>query len=637
MNSSGERVVLRVGGYPSKIIARPIANTAEGPHRLCHWLLLAFIVISFAGRPAQANPNLLIDGGFELGTGWTTLSWPSRVERSTNEAAFGVPPNPEGSWFCEVEAFSLSPTSVPDYLSQTVATAAGERYFLSVQATTRTDVNTADRMILYADGTNLASVTTTNAWVTYRASFAALSASSEVRLVSNGSATGTYPAPGDSAGLIVDDVQVQELTSSPGAQTTAEDSAKAFSAANGNALQIATNTGSFFPSVTLSVTNGTLTLASTAGLTFTAGGNGTALMTFNGTVAAINAALNAGLTYMPTADFNGSSTLTFVATAGASDTDTIAVSVTPVADIVADSVSTIENSAISFNAITGTNGASADNFEGSPAITAVGSASHGTVTFTAAGVITYTPTAGYSGTDTFTYTVTSGGVTETATETITIKALPRVTLTKISNGGVGGFTFTGTNGWASQTITTVTSGIGVAGATQTLSATSTATTITETIPATFVLSSVTCTGLGAGGTATPNLVTGALALDAAATAAGSAISCTFTNTKLIPAMTVVKSANTAGPVSAGVVITYTFKVKNTGNTTITNVSLADTFNGNGTPPAPANEVLSLDAAPVGDSSNGTANDGIWAVLGPGDEVTFTAPYTVTQADIDLLQ
>ena len=212
-----------------------------------------------------------------------------------------------------------------------------------------------------------------------------------------------------------------------------------------------------------------------------------------------------------------------------------------------------------------------------------------------------------------------------------------MTLAKISNGGVGGFTFTGTNGWASQTITTVTSGTGVAGAKQVLTSPSTATTITETIPPGYALASVSCSGLGAGGTATPNLSTGAVAFNAAATAAGSNIACTFTNTKLIPAMTVVKSANTAGPVSAGTVITYTFKVKNTGNTTITSVTLADTFNGNGTPPAPANEVLSLDAAPSGDSSNGTPNDGNWAVLGPGDEATFTAAYTVTQADIDLLQ
>ena len=113
-------------------------------------------------------------------------------------------------------------------------------------------------------------------------------------------------------------------------------------------------------------------------------------------------------------------------------------------------------------------------------------------------------------------------------------ALPTVTLTKVSNGGVGGFTFTGNNGWSSQTITTITSGVGVAGATQILTGASTATTITESAPpAGFALTAVSCSGLGAGGTATVNLSTRSVLLDAAATAPGSAIACTFTNTRAL--------------------------------------------------------------------------------------------------------
>jgi uncharacterized repeat protein (TIGR01451 family) len=118
-----------------------------------------------------------------------------------------------------------------------------------------------------------------------------------------------------------------------------------------------------------------------------------------------------------------------------------------------------------------------------------------------------------------------------------------IAITKISNGGVGGFTFNGDNGFgAAQTITTVTSGTGVTGATRTLTAASTATTVTESIPAGYALASATCTGMGAGGTVTPNLATGALVLDSAATAAGSAIACTFTNTKL-PTITLTKVSN----------------------------------------------------------------------------------------------
>ena len=215
---------------------------------------------------------------------------------------------------------------------------------------------------------------------------------------------------------------------------------------------------------------------------------------------------------------------------------------------------------------------------------------------------------------------------------------PTVTVSKVSNGGVGTFTFAGDNGFTGYNITTVAAGIAVAGPTRTLASPGTPTTLTENgPPAGFALTAISCSGLGSGGSATSNLATGTLVLNTAATASGSNIVCTFTNTKLIPALTVVKSANTAGPVAVGNVITYTFKIKNTGNTAITGVAVSETFNGYGAPPVAGNETLSLDAATTGDSSDGTANDGIWGALGPGDEVTFTATYTVTQSDVDLLQ
>ncbi len=84
-----------------------------------------------------------------------------------------------------------------------------------------------------------------------------------------------------------------------------------------------------------------------------------------------------------------------------------------------------------------------------------------------------------------------------------------MTLTKVSNGGVGSFTFIGANGWLSQTITTTTSGVGVSGATQTLTTAGTETIITETIPAT----DINCTGPGAGGIATPDWTAGSVILD----------------------------------------------------------------------------------------------------------------------------
>ena len=92
--------------------------------------------------------------------------------------------------------------------------------------------------------------------------------------------------------------------------------------------------------VTLTATNGTLTLAPLTGLTFTTGdGTADATMTFTGTVADINAALD-GLTFAPTANFNGAATLQITtndqgntgAGGALTDTDTVAITVNAVND-----------------------------------------------------------------------------------------------------------------------------------------------------------------------------------------------------------------------------------------------------------------------------------------------------------------
>jgi uncharacterized repeat protein (TIGR01451 family) len=135
-----------------------------------------------------------------------------------------------------------------------------------------------------------------------------------------------------------------------------------------------------------------------------------------------------------------------------------------------------------------------------------------------------------------------GDANDSASASATVAAKPTLRITKISNGGVGAFTFTGDNGWTSQAITTVTAGTGVTGTVQTLAAASTVTTLTEAMPAGYALAGAACTGLGTGGTVTPNPTTGTITLDAAATAAGSVIACTVTNNKL-PTVAVRKISN----------------------------------------------------------------------------------------------
>ncbi len=101
------------------------------------------------------------------------------------------------------------------------------------------------------------------------------------------------------------------VNSIPGAQSTNEDTNLIFSSGNSNQISITdTDANSNSIEVTVSVTNGKLTLAGTTGLTFTTGdGTIDSTMTFHGTVTAINTALN-GLTYIPTAEYNGGATLT---------------------------------------------------------------------------------------------------------------------------------------------------------------------------------------------------------------------------------------------------------------------------------------------------------------------------------------
>lgn len=115
---------------------------------------------------------------------------------------------------------------------------------------------------------------------------------------------------------------------------------------------------------------------------------------------------------------------------------------------------------------------------------------------------------------------------------------PTVTVRKTSRGGAGTFNFSGNNGYAATAVTTTAADTTVSGATRTLAAAEIATTLTEAATPGYRLSQVSCTGLGAGGTATPSVPAagvaggGSVVLDASATRLGSNIVCTFTNERL---------------------------------------------------------------------------------------------------------
>jgi large repetitive protein len=102
-----------------------------------------------------------------------------------------------------------------------------------------------------------------------------------------------------------------------------------------------------------------------------------------------------------------------------------------------------------------------------------------------------------------------------------------------------------------------------------------------------------------------------------------------------PAVTVDKLASITADAKVGDVITYDYIVTNSGNVTLTGVTLNDqhTSAAGTVALAVAGDALQTDTPETGTTIDAREN-GIWDQLGPGDVVTFTASYTVTQADID---
>ena len=117
----------------------------------------------------------------------------------------------------------------------------------------------------------------------------------------------------DTIAITVNAVNDNPLNSVPGPQATNEETALVFNAGGGNLISISDiDAGAAVVQVTLNGTNGLITLSGFAGLTFSTGdGTADATMTFTGTIANINTALD-GLTFDPTSDFNGAASLQIV-------------------------------------------------------------------------------------------------------------------------------------------------------------------------------------------------------------------------------------------------------------------------------------------------------------------------------------
>ena len=184
-----------------------------------------------------------------------------------------------------------------------------------------------------------------------------------------------------------------------------------FSSANGNPISVSdTAAGGSSDSLTLGVTNGTLTLSTTTGLTFTAGTNGSSSFTVSGTMTNLNAALS-GLTYQPTAGYSGVASLTIsIADPGDSESasKSVALTVNAPTDITAPSSAAVGMSGtLVFSAANGNAITVADSGPGASSDSLTLSASSGTLTLSTTAGLTITAGANGSASITVTGSVAS--------------------------------------------------------------------------------------------------------------------------------------------------------------------------------------------------------------------------------------
>ncbi|MDG3413597.1 tandem-95 repeat protein, partial [Vibrio parahaemolyticus] len=148
---------------------------------------------------------------------------------------------------------------------------------------------------------------------------------------------------------------------------------------------------------------------SDSALNFSVSGNSNVLVSIENGIATIS----------PTADWNGSETLTFTATdpSGESVSQPVNFTVAPVADIVADNATVVEDTPTIIKVLGN------DTFEGDDKVVSLDTnngPANGMVSVNPDGSVTYTPNDNYHGTDSFTYIVTSGGVSESTTVSVDV-------------------------------------------------------------------------------------------------------------------------------------------------------------------------------------------------------------------------
>ncbi|HET6975060.1 MAG TPA: Ig-like domain-containing protein [Pyrinomonadaceae bacterium] len=235
-------------------------------------------------------------------------------------------------------AVTVTDGDSPNLVSATVAITAG---FVSAQDTLAF-TNTANITGNYVSGTGVLTLTGSDTVANYQAALRSITYSNSSdnptasRTVSFTVNDGSSNSNTATKGITINAVNDGPVNTVPGPQSTNQNTPLTFSSGGGNQISVADlDAGANSVQITLTATNGTITLSGTAGLAFTVGdGTADTTMTFTGTLANINTALN-GMTFTPTNGFSGAASLTITSNdqgntgsgGPLSDTDTVNIQV----------------------------------------------------------------------------------------------------------------------------------------------------------------------------------------------------------------------------------------------------------------------------------------------------------------------
>ncbi|EFH4099785.1 tandem-95 repeat protein [Escherichia coli] len=352
-----------------------------------------------------ADYNGAVPGGLTVRVSDSTSSADTGVSAAGStqdlQSAFN---SGQTSHWSTAQSISMSITAVADAVSDTAATHSGEAKTIDVLG--NDSFSNSDKAITAVTQGVYGSVVIDNGKVIYTPNTTSYVGSDTFTYtVTSGGVTETAT------------VTIQMNNAAPVTQgenvSTPEDTTLTSSAAQNLLLNDSDPDGD-----TLSILNYSV---SGVGTVFTAGQ--TADLTGYGKLT-INA--DGSYTFVPVADWNGTvPTVTYRVVDGRTNGATTAqlkITVTPVKDAFDDSLTTHAGTPVTIDVFAN------DKFSnGDKAITGKTNGAYGTVSISNGQVI-YTPTSGYVGTDTFTYTVTSGGKTETATVTVDVtNVAPRLT------------------------------------------------------------------------------------------------------------------------------------------------------------------------------------------------------------------